>query len=177
MKIGSPIRSNSDVGVRSAAAISKDLQHALKMELEYSGPAVYEIDPLRDPRWAALVESHPRSSVFHSTSWLRALHTVYGYEPVGITTCPPGASLTNGLVLCSVKSWLTGRRFVSLPFSDHCEALLRNSSELDDLLLHMKQYVETGEWKYIEIRPTSYEPGSHTGLGRSTTYSLHRLDL
>ena len=177
MKIGSPIRSNSDVGVRSAAAISKDLQHALKMELEYSGPAVYEIDPLCDPRWAALVESHPRSSVFHSASWLRALHTVYGYEPVAISTCPPRASLTNGLVLCRVKSWLTGRRFVSLPFSDHCEALIDDPGELDAMLLHVKRDLVQKKWQYIEIRPVSHRPSSRTGLGESLTYQFHRLDL
>jgi len=177
MKIGSPIRSNSDVGARSVVATSKDVQHSLKTELEYSGPAVYEIDPLRDPRWAALVESHPRSSVFHSTSWLRALHTVYGYEPVAITTCPPGASLTNGLVLCRVKSWLTGWRFVSLPFSDHCEALTDCPEELDAMLLHVKRDLVQKKWRYIEIRPVSHRPTSRTGLGESLTYQFHRLDL
>ncbi len=25
---------------------------------------VHELDPLRDPRWSGLVESHPRASVF-----------------------------------------------------------------------------------------------------------------
>ena len=34
---------------------------------------VYEIDPTLDPRWAALVNSDPRASVFHSPNWLRAL--------------------------------------------------------------------------------------------------------
>jgi hypothetical protein len=115
--------------------------------------------------------------VFHSTNWLRALQTTYKYDPLVVTTCPPDAVLTNGIVFCRVKSWLTGRRFVSLPFSDHCEPLVNNSTELDYLLLHMKQYVGAGKWKYIEIRPTSFQPGSQTGLGRSVTYRLHRLDL
>jgi lipid II:glycine glycyltransferase (peptidoglycan interpeptide bridge formation enzyme) len=64
-----------------------------------------------------------------------------------------------------------------LPFSDHCEPLVNNSGELDELLLHMKGYVDDGKWKYIEIRPTSSQPGSQTGLSRSITYSFHRLDL
>src|SRR5271163_41642 len=153
MKIESPIRSNSDVGVRSVVATSTDVPHSLKMELEYLGPAVYEIDPLLDPRWSAFVESHPRSSVFHSTNWLRALHAVYGYEPAVITTCPPGARLTNGLVLCRVKSWLTGRRFVSLPFSDHCEALIDGPEDLDAMLLHVKRDLVRRKWPYVEIRP------------------------
>jgi lipid II:glycine glycyltransferase (peptidoglycan interpeptide bridge formation enzyme) len=54
---------------------------------------------------------------------------------------------------------------------------VNNAGELDDLLLHMKGYVDDGKWKYIEIRPTSSQPGSQTGLSRSITYSFHRLDL
>jgi len=175
MKIENPARWNSDVATRSMAAASEDVPHTLKME--HSEPAAYEIDPLCDPRWASLVERHPRSSVFHSTSWLRALQTVYGYEPVVVTTCPPAANLTNGLVLCRIKSWLTGRRFVSLPFSDHCEPFVDSPDELDAMLLHMKQATDQGKWQYVEIRPISHRPGSHTGLGESLTYQFHRLDL
>jgi len=138
---------------------------------------IYEIDPLCDPRWVSLIENHPRASVFHSTNWLRALRTVYGYEPVAITTCPPGSPLTNGLVFCRIKSWLTGRRFVSLPFSDHCDSLVSDSSELDDLLLCMKRYVDEKKWRYVAIRPVSYAPSERTGFVKSRTYYFHRLDL
>ena len=84
------------------------------------------IQPLTDPRWAELVKRHPRSSVFHTREWLEALHRTYGYEPVAMTTCSPDA-LTNAVVFCRVESRLTGRRLVSLPFSDHCELLVEDS--------------------------------------------------
>lgn len=138
---------------------------------------VYEINPLYDPRWETFVRNHARASVFHSTNWLKALQIAYGYDPVVVTTCPRQAALTNGLVFCRVKSWLTGRRMVSLPFSDHCEPLVNDSGELNDLLFSMRHYVDTGGWKYIEIRPPSYQPGSLTGFGKSLTYYLHRLNL
>jgi len=150
---------------------------ALSANAERCATRVYEINPLLDPRWEVFIHGHPRSSVFHSTKWLKALETTYGYDPVVVTTCPADATLTNGIVFCRVKSWLTGRRFVSLPFSDHCEPLVNNSNELRDLLLHMRRYEDAGEWKYIEIRPISWEPGSQTGLSRSLVYSLHSLDL
>jgi lipid II:glycine glycyltransferase (peptidoglycan interpeptide bridge formation enzyme) len=76
-----------------------------------------------------------------------------------------------------VKSWLTGRRFVSLPFSDHCEALVDSSDELDAMLLQMKRDQEKWASQYIEIRPVSYRPSSRTGLKESLTYQFHRLDL
>src|ERR1700733_5819106 len=138
---------------------------------------IYEIDPIRDPRWGVLVDSHPQASVFHSTKWLKALQCVYGYEPIVISSCPLGDRLTNGLVFCRVKSWLTGRRLISLPFSDHCEPLIHRSDELDDMLLRMERYVDEDRWKYVEIRPISCEPGSHTRFGRVVKHCLHRLNL
>ena len=89
--------------------------------------AVYQIDPLRDPRWSRLVESHPASSVFHTQAWLEALRRTYNYEPVVLTTPRNGEPLENGFVLCKVSSWLTGNRLVSLPFSDHCQPLVNDS--------------------------------------------------
>jgi CelD/BcsL family acetyltransferase involved in cellulose biosynthesis len=145
--------------------------------MDHSAALVFEVDPLCDPRWPTFVVNHPQSSVFHSTSWLKALRTVYGYEPVVVTTCPPGAILTNGLVFCRVKSWLTGKRFVSLPFSDHCEPLIDSPDGLDLLLLHMQRDLDRRKWQYIEIRPVSQRPGSHVGLKKTLTYQFHRLDL
>lgn len=138
---------------------------------------VYEIDPTRDPRWAALVNSDPRASVFHSPYWLQTLQVVYGYEPVVVTTCPPNERLANGLAFCRIKSWLTGRRLVSLPFSDHCEPLTGSPDELDALIMHVNQQVNKNEWKYIGIRPVSCQPSHHTDLSRVVTYYLHCLDL
>ena len=137
----------------------------------------YEIDPLSDPRWPSLLYSCPRSSVFHGTSWLRTLRNVYGYEPVVLTTSGAGTPLTNGVVFCRIKSWLTGSRLVSLPFSDHCEPLVCNAEEFDRLLLAMRRYVNSRIWKYAEIRPVSFEPGPHTAYGKHMTYCFHRLDL
>ena len=137
----------------------------------------YLVDPIGDPRWAALVNSHPRASVFHTQNWLRALRDVYGYESVVVTTCSPSERLTNGVVFCRVKSWLTGHRLVSLPFSDHCEPLIDNRDELDAILLQMTRQIEAGEWRYVEIRPITCEPSFHAELSRFDTYHLHRLDL
>ncbi len=138
---------------------------------------VWEVDPLSDPRWNAFVQNHPEASVFHSVAWLSALKAVYRYEPVVVTTCAPGCDLTNGLVLCRIKSWLTGWRLVSLPFSDHCDALVDTPEELDEMLLHLKQALSNGKWRYFEMRPISHRPSVHIGLETSLTYEFHRLDL
>lgn len=137
----------------------------------------YLVDPIGDPRWAALVNSHPRASVFHTQNWLRALRDAYGYESAVVTTCSPSERLTNGVVFCRVKSWLTGHRLVSLPFSDHCEPLIDNRDVLDAILLQMTRKIKAGDWRYVEIRPITCEPSFHAELSRFDTYHLHRLNL
>lgn len=143
----------------------------------YAASTVYEIDPLSDSRWAELVTSHPYSSVFHSISWLKALKRTYGYESVVFTSCSPGTTLTNGVLFCRVKSWLTGNRLVSLPFSDHCNPLANSAAELDELLRCIRLRVKSEGWKYLEIRPTCYQPDFRTGFCESMRYWAHSLDL
>jgi hypothetical protein len=138
---------------------------------------IYEVDPLNDPRWPVFVQSHPKSSVFHSLCWLRALRNVYGYETVAVTTCPPSARLTNGLVFCRIHSWLTGKRLVSLPFSDHCDPLFDRLHELDSALSYLRQQVDRRTWQHLEIRPLFPRPNGYSAMGRGCTYQVHCLDL
>lgn len=140
----------------------------------------YQIDPTKDARWAEFVGRHPKASVFHTVGWLKALRRTYGYEPVAFTTSSPAGELKNGLVFCRVKSWLTGRRLVSLPFSDHCEPLCDSVQDLNFLIRYVQTALEHQEWKYVEIRPINVNLGQ-TGDGidfmPAATHSLHVLDL
>ena len=139
---------------------------------------LFALDPLRDERWRQLVDGHPASSVFHSTEWLNALRLAYGYEPVVYTNSDPSsATIASGIVFCKVKSWLTGRRLVSVPFSDHCDPLVGSSAEFDDLLLQVRDSVRSGGWQYGEVRPLRLEPGVATMFGQSNQYLWHAVDL
>lgn len=113
---------------------------------------IYELDPLGDQRWQSFVERHPNASVFHSAGWLEAVRRTYGYQPVVFTTSSPTDELRNGLLFCQVRSWLTGPRMVSLPFSDFCEPLC-DSGEFDVLIRHLQSTRDQEDWKYLEIRP------------------------
>ena len=141
---------------------------------------VYRINPLTDPRWPEFLERHPQSSVFHTTGWLRALQRTYEYKPVVYTTSGPGRALTSGIPFCQVRSWITGHRLVSLPFSDHCEPLVERDEELQELLLTLQQDVRNGKWKYIELRPVSANGNfiqTEQSYTKSKGYYLHKLDL
>lgn len=138
---------------------------------------VYEIDPVQDRRWEDLLESHPRASVFHTRGWLEALRKTYGYKPVAFTTSPPESRLENGISFCEVSSWLSGRRLVSLPFSDHCSPLAESTQQAECILSYLQESVVRGRWDYIEIRPREPLLTGATGFGESSTFSFHQLDL
>jgi CelD/BcsL family acetyltransferase involved in cellulose biosynthesis len=140
-----------------------------------AGP--YQIHPASDPRWAQLVANHPRASLFHDPRWLRALEAAYGYRPLVLTTTPAGMPLRNGIVFCEINSVLTGRRLVSLPFSDHCEPLTSEPDDLDPLLLEAEQEVDAGRYRRFEIRPVFYRPGKGTRLCEDHAFAIHWLNL
>jgi len=138
---------------------------------------VHEMDPLTDARWSALIRSHRDASVFHSVPWLSALRQTYGYEPVVLTTSPPGEALRNGVVFCRIRSWLTGHRWVSLPFSDHAEPLLEQPSELPELLAATEARLTLERLRYVEFRPLSrFSADVFPGYAGST-FAFHQLDL
>ncbi len=137
----------------------------------------YTLDPLRDERWDALTASHPRASVFHEKGWLRSLAKTYGYRPLALTSTSGTGPLADGMVFCEVASWITGTRLVSLPFSDHAEPLLNDVSGQ----LRLKQWAceacEQNKWKYVELRPMSWEADHGSSLVPSQSFWLHSLDL
>jgi CelD/BcsL family acetyltransferase involved in cellulose biosynthesis len=147
------------------------------MHQSVSLPPVYRFDPLRDPRWTDLIERHPRASAFHLPAWLDALQRTYGYEPVGLTTAPPGTAFRNGVVFCRVRSWLTGQRLVSLPFSDHCQPLVDSEEELKHLMTDLDRDRDVSKWKYAELRPIDPPRERSTDLETAESFCFHRLDL
>jgi hypothetical protein len=73
-----------------------------------------------------------------------------------------------------VKSILTGRRGVSLPFTDYCEPLISGDINFKDVLDRIVQYGKRVNWEYIEMRGGERhlpgEPASSRFIG-------HHLDI
>lgn len=137
---------------------------------------IFELDPLLDARWKAFVDSRADASIFHRPEWLRALKSCYGYQPRALSSTPPSEPLTNGFVYCEVRSAFTGKRIVSLPFSDHCDPLIDEEQEFHPILANLMQRMDREQWKYLEIRPIGFAPRS-LAFATPAKYYLHRLDL
>jgi CelD/BcsL family acetyltransferase involved in cellulose biosynthesis len=156
----------SDIGDVQDPPIAKD-----------SVAAVHEIDPLTDTRWDELVAHHPDSSIFHTRAWLEALRATYGYRPVVYATTR-GAQLQEAVVFCRIESWLTGRRLVSLPFSDHCQPLASGAG-LHAILAHVREQQQTLRLRYVEMRPISCDPQGtgDVSFKVSEQTSFQKIDL
>jgi hypothetical protein len=141
---------------------------------------VSAIDPLQDSRWSALIANHPRASVFHTPGWLEALRRTYGFRPAAYTTSASLGALTDAFLFVPVRSWLTGGRIVSLPFSDHCAPLFSSPEALTSVLRHSRTALEREKLKYVEFRLADAEFASQAircGFEPARSYYLHRVDL
>jgi GT2 family glycosyltransferase len=137
--------------------------------------SVVWIDPLTDRGWRDLLAGHSSACTFHSRGWLEALRRTYGYQPVALATRTRTGSLKSAFVFCRVKSRWTGNRLVSLPFSDHCDALYERPDDVEVLVRTLQKCAP--DQKYIELRPLNTFCANGSGFAPNDQYLLHRLPL
>jgi lipid II:glycine glycyltransferase (peptidoglycan interpeptide bridge formation enzyme) len=94
-----------------------------------------------------------------------------------ITSAAVGEPLSDGLALCRVASWLTGIRAVSLPFSDHCEPLVNGADQLVQFTERLAMECDRQRWKYVELRPCTWDGEVRTDFSPSQSHCFHKLDL
>lgn len=131
------------------------------------------VDPRSEPGWDSAVESDPVSHVFLSSAWASVIADTYGYTPFYFIRRSTG-QIRSILPLMEVDSVLTGRRGVSLPFTDTCPPRISDPAEYKSLF---EQVIELGRkrrWRYVELRGAlrpdkTAEP--------SLTYIEHRIPL
>ena len=131
------------------------------------------VDPLRYPGWDLLVAAHPQASIFHGTGWARVLRQTYGHTPVYICRFD-GQQLAGLVPIMEVSSPWTGRRGVSLPFTDFCPAL--NTRKQDGRALY-EAAMDSGRerhWRYLECRSAS---DGWAGASPSLAFHGHVIDL
>jgi hypothetical protein len=131
------------------------------------------IDPTQYDGWDDLILSHPDYSFFHSSAWARVLFESYQYRPRYFTVIDHGQLLAL-IPVMEVNSFLTGRRGVSLPFTDYCNSIVDGSIQFQDLFEHIMDYGKNCRWKSIELRDgNNLLPSSFPSI----TYLGHVLSL
>src|SRR5437667_7279097 len=112
--------------------------------------------PINSP-WHTSIEEQAKNSFYYDQRWLEMLTTFYGYRIIPLTVTDEDGQITGFLPLCSVKSPLTGRRLVSLPFSDQCPLLAVDEASAHDLIEQAIRLARQQKVKYLELRTGAHE--------------------
>jgi CelD/BcsL family acetyltransferase involved in cellulose biosynthesis len=131
------------------------------------------LDPLSYPSWDSLLETSDQATFFHTAAWARVLSESYGYKPLYFTMLDSG-KLVGLIPVMEVDSWLTGKRGVSLPFTDICHPIADSAGTFQELLDAVVGYGRKAGWKHIELR------GGSRFISRqpaSAQHFVHTLDL
>lgn len=128
---------------------------------------------MEDPDWDRRIATLPGATFFHRSAWMRVLHEVYGYQPSCLAFGSPGH--WQGLLpLMEVDSWLTGRRGISLPFTDECAPLGVAAPGFKLLHEAALTHAKLRHWKYLEYRGGRHLLGDAPA---STSFHGHGLVL
>ena len=115
------------------------------------GNVIQALNPLAIADWDGKISKFSGATFFHSAAWARVLSDSYGYQPVYLTHVESN-HFEALLPLMEVNSWLTGRRGVSLPFTDSCEPLCPDVTSFKQLFAAATEYGIKRNWKYLECR-------------------------
>jgi CelD/BcsL family acetyltransferase involved in cellulose biosynthesis len=121
--------------------------------IDYNRPGVELelVDPRADAAWDREAFSHPDATLFHGSAWARVLAATYGHRPC-YCRFTRGGSLLALVPMMELRSPLSGRRGVSLPFTDFCEPLLVQETGPEPLAGLLAGIARERGWKYFELR-------------------------
>ena len=130
------------------------------------------INPIKYPGWDELLFSDPSYSFFHSSAWAKVIYDTYKYKSLYHTTIKNN-KIESLIPIMEVDSLYTGKRGVSLPFSDYCEPIFQNQNNIYDYMEYLINYGKSRNWSYIELRGGKVPSEIHP----FKSYYIHNLKL
>jgi hypothetical protein len=134
---------------------------------------ILQLDPC-DERWIAFIDSFPLANIFHHPLWINLLSECYGYRPFVIALIDEGDRICAGIPMLDVRSFLTGRRWVSLPFTDYCLPLYRDQSALENFTAGLVGLFQGQHLPHFEVR---WELPACPPIQSYSPYVRHTLNL
>ncbi|MDI7277000.1 MAG: GNAT family N-acetyltransferase [Anaerolineae bacterium] len=126
------------------------------------------------PEWAAFAARHPAATVFHQPVWAQLLAECYGHRAFALVLSDRSGRVVAGMPMIEMKSRLTGRRWVSLPFTDHCRPLADDPGALNELIRWLVGKRAAGEVPPVEVRSSL---PAQSGVHARQWYVIHTLPL
>jgi len=136
------------------------------MKIEY-------LNPVSAPHWNAEIGTFPEANIFHTDAWAKTLMEAYQYEPQ-YAVWYEGGSPQVVAPFMEVKSVLTGKRGVSLPFTDLCPILTKGPIPTSEVIKDLYDHGRARKWKTLETRGLIKAPENNEKV---PTFYIHELDL
>lgn len=129
---------------------------------------------IEDNNWKSFVNCHPDAIPFHHPAWAKLISECYGYPAFVYALTDQDNQIQAGIPIIDFNSWLTGHRWVSLPYTDFCPPLSNNPSVLEQLLDVLQKRTEEQNIPYCEIR---WMLPSRKNQYIASDFFIHTLDL
>ena len=109
------------------------------------------LDP-SDQRWMYFITSQQQASLFHHPVWINLIAESYAYRPFVLVVVNKHGEIEAGVPLMEVKVPLSDKRWVSLPFTDHCTPLYNSEEALKFLAASLFELSHNGRIRNVELR-------------------------
>jgi len=124
-----------------------------------------------DEDWQAFAGAQGLANIFHQQAWSQLLQVCYGYRPFVISLRDADGTIYAAIPMMEVDRIFRNRRWVSLPFSDHCAPLSSDPAALICMTDLLSCFAARSTSPAIEIR------WDLSGANRPPDYVLHTLTL
>lgn len=128
----------------------------------------------QDGCWLNFIHSNPHASPFHHPAWIGLLSRSYGYKSLILAVMDSERRLNAGIPIMEINSALTGRRWVSMPFTDHCAPLHHDAESLDQLMRAVVDIAWKRRIPHVQLR---WAYPSHPSILRHSEFVFHQLRL
>ena len=127
-----------------------------------------------EQKWQKFIQNSKDSTIYHTLEWKQVLEETYNYKPYYFIA-KENNKIQGILPSFQIKSFITGNRLVSLPFSYLGGPIATSDEVMEKLINTAKNKTNELNCKYLELRVRDEMP--ELGLFKSDYYIDFSLEL
>ena len=117
--------------------------------------------PIDAPDWKHFVQSQAGALAYHDPAWSLMLAECYGFRPFALGLFGGGRILA-GLPVVETRTLRRRRRWISLPFTDHCPPLAVTASASRELAAGLDRFRRHASVERLDIHAQLSGPSTFT---------------
>ena len=135
------------------------------------------LEKIDKEQWDAYVKNHPFGWISHQTHWKETVEKSFKHIKGYFLILIENGSIKAGLPIYFVKSLLTGKRLVSIPFATLCDPLVNSQKEAEILFSESIGIMKRLKAFQIEIRSFHANYLNDGNFSKIEYYKHHYINL